>query len=260
MKTCNSCQDQRRALAAETREIVISHASRPGIHLGGTLSAIELLVALADFNCEHCGTLDTFPSSGVELSLSKGHASLAVAAISDITKRTDYASGFGENGGIGVQVAPTWSNLSPSGSLGNHLGIALGRAYADKVWSDQVKRQIVIAGDSEIESGAFLESLVRAESLQLGSVTLVVDANGFGVLESVDRHLLRSRFAGIVRESWHVDFVDGHDLDALRSSLADSARYERGIVVAETIKGKGFEPLEGQARSHHGTYINNADR
>ena len=254
MKTCSVCLEKRERLAAKTRERVCSCSSRPGIHLGGTLSAIEVLVALVDFNCASCGSAEAFPGLDFELSLSKGHASLAIAAINDILTGSDFVSSFGENGGIGVQVSPTWSDLPPSGSLGNHLGIALGKAFADALITSRPRRQIVIAGDSELDSGSFLESLASAEKLRVKNITLLIDANGFAVLESVDPQMLRDRVEGVVRESWHVDFVDGHDLDDLRWTLERSMNFDRSIVIAKTVKGKGFGPLENQARSHHGVY------
>ena len=64
--------------------------------------------------------------------------------------------------------------------------------------------------------------------------------------------------AGRGLHPWHlpsfaVREVDGHDVEALRSGLAQIP-FEPGrpgILICHTIKGKGIRTLEGNASWHH---------
>jgi transketolase len=52
---------------------------------------------------------------------------------------------------------------------------------------------------------------------------------------------------------WSVETVDGHDADALASSLAELKADRRGrpkLLIADTVKGKGAPSLEGDPLSH----------
>jgi len=243
------CVDIRRDILEEV------HAAGSG-HVGGALSIVEMLVAL------YFSELKIRPeqpdwSERDRFILSKGHASAALYAV--LAER-----GFFPKEELQTYGAPG-SNLQKhvdmhrvkgvdvsTGSLGLGLSIAIGMALADQ--SDGLDRRVYcILGDGEIQEGSVWEAAMAASHFNLDHLTVFIDNNGLQVdgtvqdimnVEPIDKKWLSF--------GWHVQTIDGHNLETVLSAL-DLARATLGkphLIIAKTIKGKGFDFMENQLDWH----------
>lgn len=132
------------------------------------------------------------------------------------------------------------------GSLGHGLPIAVGIAFGKQL-VDQSGMVYVIVGDGELQEGSNWEALAFMRHHRLKNIKVIVDNNGLQALEPVKdviSHNLLERFLGW---GFNVMFIDGHDHDQIHNALLDRPE----IIVANTIKGKGFPAMEGVAKFHY---------
>lgn len=136
-----------------------------------------------------------------------------------------------------------------SGSLGMGISKAKGMIQARRIKKEK-GRVFVLTGDGELQEGQFWESLVSAANDRMGELTVLVDHNKYQsdrrVSKTSDLGDLEAKFKSF---SWHVSRVDGHDMGALQSLLADldAIRDQPKLVIADTIKGKGVSFMEHTA-------------
>ena len=139
-----------------------------------------------------------------------------------------------------------------TGSLGQGLAAGLGIALnARRIGSDY--RTYVLLGDGESAEGAVWEAAEVGAHHQLDNLCAITDVNGLGQSaqtqwnHDIDAYVKRWRAFG-----WHALPVDGHDLAAILSALAE-ARRTKGrptMIVARTLKGKGVKLVEGKPGWH----------
>jgi transketolase len=247
--------------AHRLRELILEMAlAARTSHIGSSLSIADILAVLY---------LDVLPRSSADVAdqhrflLSKGHAASALygaLALSGRLDADDVVAAYCRNGGHlpghpertvpGVEVN--------AGSLGHGLALAVGLALADRL-DGSPRRTYCLVGDGELNEGSIWEAAALAAHLRLGSLTLVVDANGLqglgDVEEIVSLEPLADRFAAF---GWDVLEVPGHDHARLREAF--DARGERPTcVVARTVKGYGVDFMEGDFRWHY-TSLREHDR
>lgn len=134
-----------------------------------------------------------------------------------------------------------------TGSLGMGVSKAKGIAFANRLAGHDRQRLYVMTGDGELQEGQFWESLVSTVNGGYGEITVIVDHNKFQSDTFVQRVSdLGDLEAKLRAYGWLVARCDGHDLPALeaavRSVQTDPARP--GIVIADTIKGRGVSFME----------------
>lgn len=144
-----------------------------------------------------------------------------------------------------------------SGSLGQGFSAAVGMALSAKLTGKNF-RVYALCGDGELQEGQIWEAAMFAGFRKLDNLVLIVDNNGLqidGKIEDVcSPYPIGEKFKAF---NFHVEEIDGHDFDQLRSAFA-SARNTKGmptVIVAKTVKGKGVSFMENQA-SWHGTAPN----
>jgi transketolase len=121
------------------------------------------------------------------------------------------------------------------GSLGQGLSGAIGLALADRL-SAEDRRTFAFLSDGELEEGQVWEAAMFAAHHRLGALTVLLDANG----SQVDGPIAGvTTVEPIVDKwtafSWHVQEVDGHDVDALGDAFAAASRSDRpSVIVART--------------------------
>lgn len=149
-----------------------------------------------------------------------------------------------------------WENFNLSGSydglgsLGHGLPIGAGLAFGRKLQTNKFtnyQHTFVIVGDGELQEGSNWEALSFIYHYHLKNITIIVDNNGLQAIDRVSnvlRHDLKRRFEG-----WGFIPVEcnGHDYDWLKEVLLERPQ----IVIANTIKGKGFNCIEGLAKFHY---------
>jgi transketolase len=136
-----------------------------------------------------------------------------------------------------------------SGPLGMGISKAKGMALARRL-QGQTGRFFVLTGDGELQEGQIWESLTSAANQKLGEITVIVDHNKVQSDTLVERVSdlgdLERRFSAF---GWHVARCDGHDLEALRQTLAalEAVKDVPKVIIADTIKGRGVSFMEHTA-------------
>jgi len=139
-----------------------------------------------------------------------------------------------------------------TGSLGQGLSIAVGMALAAKL--DKASWQVVcMTGDGEIQEGQIWEAAMSAPKYKLDNLTWVVDYNQVqqeGLTK--DQMDLTPLKAKIEAFNWHVQEIDGHDLNAIDRALkaARKVKDRPRAIILKTIKGKGVSFMELQTAWH----------
>jgi len=169
--------------------------------------------------------------------LSKGHGCYGLYAI------------WADKGKISKE---NWENftlpgcLDGFGSLGHGLPIATGLAYGRKLQNKE-EHVFCIVGDGEMQEGSNWEALSFIVHHKINNITVIVDNNGLQAMDRVDNilsHNLFNRFSG-----WGFKPItcDGHNYMELLAIL----KAKPQVVIANTVKGKGFDYMEGVAKWHY---------
>ena len=247
-----------RMRAKNIRRLIVQLAgTATGCHLGGSLSVVEILVALFGRVMKR----EFHTPSGDEsdhLVFSKGHAAAGFyAALAEFgfvdgeTLVNRYnADGSLFTGHVSAQVPGVEFS---TGSLGHGLGLGVGLALGRRL-REQTNRVHVVCGDGEMGEGSNWEAMQVASQHRLASLTLIVDRNGGqndGATESIlsQRDLLQ-RFHAF---GFHALEVDGHDIAALCRALAAPVGSRPHAVIANTQKGAGLPMLRGKD-AHYATF------
>lgn len=225
-------------------------------HVGGSLSAVEILVSL--YFHEMNITLDNVRDvTRDKFVLSKGHASpLLYAVLSE--------KGFIEENELmtfrkidtNLQGHPNMNTVlgvdMSTGSLGQGLSAAVGMALSYKI--NQLDHRVyVLVGDGESQEGMIWEATMAAAHYKLDNLVVILDQNGLQIDGDITQVMnplpLDEKFKAF---GWQVLYADGHDYDQLLDAYA-VARLIKGIptaIMAKTIKGKGVSFMENQAGWH----------
>ncbi len=230
------------ALCEELREEIISFCGKVGGHLGASLGAVELIVALHR----------VFHSPQDALLFDVGHQAYAHKLL---TGRRERMHTLRQAGGIAPFLDP---RESPHDALlAGHACTAVSAALGML----EGKRQrgapghvVALVGDGALTGGLTFEGLNNAGGSHLPLVVLLND-NQMSISANVGAipALLRTREARAVFEGLGFTYlgpVDGHDLSALVPTLREARASSRPVVVhALTHKGKGFPPAEADAQT-----------
>ena len=188
---------------------------------------------------------------------SKGHASpLCYAMFKAVGAITDAELMTFRKFGSRLQGHPTpvipWVDVA-TGSLGQGLpigvGVALAGQYLDKlpfhVW--------VLCGDSELAEGSIWEAVDKAGHYKLGNLTAIWDINRLGQRGeteygwSLDTYRRRVEAFGCFPI-----VIDGHDIPSVDRAFGEalSNTDKPSVIIAKTIKGKGFSEIENKDGWH----------
>ena len=230
-------------------------AKREGGHLGGSLSAVEILAALYGggirFNpkCPMDEERDRFI-------FSKGHGVMAqYASFRQIGLLTDEQILTYKQAGSIVTAHPSLNpNLGmefASGSLGQGLSQGVGVALALRRKNNLSSRVFVLLGDGECDEGSVWEAAMSAANYKLGNLVAIVDKNGLQYDGDTEKVLaLDDLAAKWTAFGWNAVDVDGHDVTKLLEAF--SARGDKPLaVIAHTVKGKGVSFMENAPAWHH---------
>lgn len=246
-----------RSRAAAVRGHIVAMAAGPtGTHLGGALSATDILVALYFHVLRVRPEQPAWPDRD-HFILSKGHASAALYAT--LAERgflpVAELSAYGRTGGrLFAHPTPLVPGVEfATGSLGHGLSLGVGLALA-AARLGRPNRVYVLLGDGELQEGSVWEAAMAAGQFGLDNLVAVVDRNQLQINGRTE-HRMRLEPLAERWESfgWEVSHVDGHNLRALCSAF-DRMPIEAGrpsVLVADTVKGRGIGFLEGRRQSHY---------
>lgn len=189
--------------------------------------------------------------------LSKGHACVAVyAALAEcgFILREDLLCYGQDHSVLMNHISHKVAGVEFStGSLGHGLPFGVGKAIAAER-REQSWRTFVLLSDGELGEGSNWEAMMFAAHHQLEKLVAIVDYNKLQSLTTVDKTLRLEPLADKARAfGWSVREVDGHDHDALETSL-DGVPWETGkpsFLIAHTTKGKGVSFMENSIEWHY---------
>jgi 1-deoxy-D-xylulose-5-phosphate synthase len=229
-------------LCEELREDIISICGRVGGHLGASLGAVELIVALHR----------VFHSPVDALLFDVGHQAYAHKLL---TGRRERMHTLRQAGGLGPFLDPRESphDALLAGHSCTAVSAALGLLEGRRALG-QRGHVVAVLGDGGLTGGLTFEGLNNAGGSHLPLVVVLND-NQMSISANVGAipALLRTRGARAFFEGLGFTYlgpVDGHDLGALVRALREAKASSRPVVVhALTLKGKGFPPAEADART-----------
>jgi transketolase len=139
-----------------------------------------------------------------------------------------------------------------TGSLGQGICAAIGIALnARRIASEY--RTYVLLGDGEMAEGSVWEAADIGVYHKLDTLCAIVDLNGLGQSQPTQLdHRMDEAAARWKGFGWHTVVIDGHDMQAILSALAE-ARATTGrptVILARTVKGKGIPEIEGKEGWH----------
>ena len=245
-----------RELAQQLRVDAIRSAAAAGSgHPTSGMSAADLMAVLFskylryDFDAPENEAND-------HLVFSKGHASPLLYALYKAAGAIDDAEllTFRELGSR-LQGHPTpelpWVDVA-TGSLGQGLPIAVGIATAAAKLESSPLRVWTLCGDSELAEGSMWEAFEHAGFAGLANLIAIVDVNRLGqrgpTMHEWDTSKLAARAADC---EWHVQEIDGHDLEAIDAAYAAALAADRpAVIFARTKKGSGVAAVEDEPGWH----------
>ncbi|MBI4394408.1 MAG: transketolase [Euryarchaeota archaeon] len=245
--------------AKEVRRDTFEMVMRAGKgHLGGSLSCVEILVAL------YYGKILRFDAGNPRwegrdrLVFSKAHgtnslyvvlADLGLFPRSELEHFLDdgsILSGHTDNRIPGVEIV--------GGSLGHGLGVACGMALASKI-DKKEHLTVVIIGDAETQEGSVWEAAIFARQQKLGNLVAVTDYNKLGSEDFIENTAGLAPLAEKWKAfGWEVIEIDGHSFAEIEGALAGihGRRSDRPLmIIAHTVKGKGISALANTPLAHH---------
>jgi transketolase len=246
-------------LAAQLRvDSIRSTTSAGSGHPTSSMSAADLLAVLVTRHMHYDWDAPQLPVND-HLIFSKGHASpllysvfKAVGVVSEEELMNDYRR-FGQRlEGHPTPILP-WVPVA-TGSLGQGLPDGVGIALAGKYLERLPYRVWVLCGDSELAEGSIWEALDKASYYQLPNLIMMADINRLGQRGETDlgwdieKYAQRAAAFGA-----RVLTIDGHDLTAIDTAMTtaeDIAGSQPTVILARTIKGRGFSEVENKNGWH----------
>jgi transketolase len=225
-------------------------------HPTSSMSAADLIAVLIARYLQYDWNKPKDPNND-HLIYSKGHASpLCYAMFKAVGAITDAEMMTFRKFGSRMQGHPTpaipWIDVA-TGSLGQGLPISVGVALAGKNLDKLPFHVWTLCGDSELAEGSIWEALDKAGHYQLSNLTAVLDINRLGQ-------------RGETEFGWQLDIyrrrveafgcfpivIDGHDVAAVDRAFgtALSSTGKPTVIIAKTIKGKGFSEIENKDGWH----------
>ena len=224
-------------------------------HLGGSCSAADFTAAL------YFKHMRVFPDPKDprrdRCVFSKGHAVLAQYACfvelgyvprSELPKVKTYEGilqGHPDMNTPGLEAV--------TGSLGQGLSVALGMALGLRLDKSD-SRVFAVLGDGELSEGQIWEAAMAATVFKADNLCAIVDYNGIQATGTTDEVFpikdLQAKWSSF---GWHTIEIDGHDMEQILNAL-DEAKATKGkptVILARTVKGKGFSFAENKAKYHN---------
>ena len=226
-------------------------------HVGGSMSIVELLAVL------YGGEMNIDPAhpqmeSRDKLVMSKGHAGPAVYATLALKGYFPKEVLLTLNQG-GTSLPSHCDRLktvgidATTGSLGQGISVACGMAMGAKLkkWGSYV---YLCLGDGECNEGQIWEGAMFAAHFGISNLITFVDLNKQQLDGGTDEVL----YMGDMVDKWNAfgwftQKVDGHNVDAIKSAIAD-AKAQAGkpsVIILDTVKGNGCALAENTFPCHH---------
>ena len=242
--------------AIEIRKDILKMLNAAGSgHTGGSLSIVEILVALYYYALKNDPKNPKWKERDRFL-LSKGHACPALYAclaekgyfnkedLMTLRKMGSQLQGHPQLGLPGIEIS--------SGSLGQGLSIANGIGLAARLDKSDI-RIYCLMGDGETNEGQVWEAAMTASHYKLDNICAIIDFNKLQIdgfccdVKDMVSYVDKWKDFG-----WNTIETDGHDVEKLMDAFdkAKTAKEEPTVIIAHTIKGKGVSFIENKVEWH----------
>ena len=226
-------------------------------HLGGSSSLAEIVASLY-FHKMKVNKANPKDETRDRFLLSKGHAVLIqYAALAELGyfPKSEFKKVKTLEGALqGHPDMKTPGIEAVTGSLGQGLSIALGMAMAFRV-DKKPNRVYVAMGDGELSEGQLWEAAMAAWKFKVDNLVGIVDCNKIQATgptcEIFDIPDIAKKWAAF---GWNVIEIDGHNVAEILKALDDAEKVKGTptVIIAHTVKGKGFSFAENNAAYHNG--------
>lgn len=238
------------------REVLTMISAAASGHPGGSLSAVEILMALYFKVMKIDPQRPDMPERD-RFVLSKGHAAPALYAV--LAERgffpTDRLNSLRQLGSM-LQGHPDMKRTPgveiSTGSLGQGFSAAVGMALGARL-NGGASHVYALLGDGELQEGQVWEAAMAAAHYKLDGLTAFVDHNGYQIDGPVTEVMSPEPVADKFRAfGWEVCEADGHDFASLMNAISKalSVKGRPQMIVCRTVKGKGVSFMEHQAGWH----------
>ena len=244
------------ATAVRRTVLQMLHRAKAG-HLGTCMSMIEMLIAM--YSTVDVEKIRKGAKDRDRVIVSKGHGAAAVYGVmhhcglisaEDIT--TYHSDGSLLTGHVSHMVPCVEHS---TGALGHGLSVGAGCGLGLKRQGVRDASVLVLMGDGEIQEGSVWEALMFIRHHALTNVVALIDNNRISSITRTDQVIdlkpLANHFAGFGFAGFE---VDGHDVMAVADAIR-KARFGNapGVVICETVKGKGVPFAEHEPIWHYRT-------
>jgi transketolase len=225
-------------------------------HPTSSMSSADLIAVLVARYLQYDWNKPKDPNND-HLIFSKGHASpLCYAMFKAVGAITDAEMMTFRKFGSRMEGHPTpaipWVDVA-TGSLGQGLPISVGVALAGKNLDKLPFHVWTLCGDSELAEGSVWEAFDKAGFYQLANLTAILDVNRLGQRGETEYGWTLDVYRRRVEAFGCFPIViDGHDVAAIDRAfgIALSSTGKPTVIIAKTIKGKGFSEIENKDGWH----------
>ncbi len=239
-----------RLKAAEIRKRIIDVCATNGGHIGASLGAVELALALHS----------EFKTPADSIVWDVGHQSYAHKLL---TGRESTFARLRKKDGLSGFTSRDESphDVFGAGHSSTSISAALGIAEAKRINHDP-SWTIAVIGDGGLTAGLAFEALNQAGASARPRLMIVINDNNLSISANVgalDRWAFgteRDPRAFFETLGFHyIGPIDGHDIAAMQTQFkAVKERVEGNVAVVHVLtkKGKGFAPAESEPIKFHG--------
>jgi len=228
-------------------------------HPGGSLSIMDLLVALYFGGYVNVDPKNPYKPDRDRVILSKGHAAPAFYTVlafkGFFDKELLYTLrqlGSPLQGHVSRKHTPGVE--ASTGSLGQGLSIALGMALKAKV-DGLDYRTYALLSDGELQEGMTWEAAMTAKHFKAKRLIAVIDNNNIQLDDFVPKvnsgiYPIEDKFQAC---GWHTVTIDGHDYNQILEAYDEALKVseEKPVAIrAITVKGKGVKFMENTPAWH----------
>jgi transketolase len=234
-----------------------------GAHIGGSLSAADLLTALY-FRYLNIKPDEPQWAGRDRFVLSKGHAGLGLSCVladrgyfsKDLLHEFNH---FKSPFGMHLDGNKVPGVDASTGSLGHGLSMALGMALGARLQGRSWLTYCLL-GDGECNEGSVWEAAMAASHYHVTNLITMVDRNRMMIDGPTEEVMGLEPFADKWRAfGFQVREIDGHDfvqISEVIEAAIENAGDPKGapmVVIAHTVKGKGVDYMENQVKWHYGS-------
>ena len=144
-----------------------------------------------------------------------------------------------------------------TGPLGQGISTAVGMALAERMLAARHGADLVdhhtyvIAGDGCLQEGISHEAIDLAGHLKLSRLIVFWDDNRISIDGPTSLSTSMDQPARFRAAGWHVEAVDGHDMEAVAAAIEVARVSDRpSLIACRTMIGKGAPNLGGSEKTH----------